>query len=135
MVSLFLLYVVDSSEGSLEANSKHPNGGGTTPSQPVAGMAVQGVLVSLCEFTKEEPEDANETDMCGFVWKSEEPIRLLAATFGSNMMVRSWMDKSQKCATGERAAMLGGSVMARSWTGTNRRSLQQAKGPQCSAAA
>jgi hypothetical protein len=25
MVSLFLLYVVDSSEGSLEANSKHPD--------------------------------------------------------------------------------------------------------------
>jgi hypothetical protein len=32
-------------------------------------------LVSLCEFTKEEPEDANETDMCGVGWKSEEPIR------------------------------------------------------------
>jgi hypothetical protein len=50
-------------------------GGGTTPSQPVAGMAVQDVLVLLWEYIKEEPEDANETDMCGFVWKSEEPIR------------------------------------------------------------
>jgi hypothetical protein len=59
-------------------------------------MAVQGVLVSLCEFTKEEPEDANETDMCGFVWKSEEPIRFLAAMLGGIVIFNATPPESSR---------------------------------------
>jgi hypothetical protein len=43
------------------------------------------------------------------------------------MMARSWTSRSQESATGERAAMFGGSMMAKSWTSRSKDSATGAR--------
>jgi hypothetical protein len=77
-------------------------GGGATPSQPVAGMAVLDVVkVGACLFIKGEDDARCDTDNCGFMWTAVEPFRFCMKTVET---------KCASCAKGKHKQVPAGAV-------------------------